>query len=1039
MTGPGDINDDPFGSYEPTVGVAAVALEQAEGVQLVIDHIFALAADIEPDSSHPLTSYARSAAQKLRERVTETVDVCRLNVESARLHAHDVNLCHDAVERALDAYTTVCKLRVEALQIAEAMKTPDSPTLVASLPPLPVAKDWNSVSRQVEQDVLTWGSNNRGKKGQTLVLKPSPSAGKTYAMVELALQEQQNRQRVVFAVKTKELVEDTVDRVKKRSPFVRLHVIRGRDEETCDNYENVKAVQAHGYAPGRAVCFGCDYFPKNAMAVGLRGCEYYKSRIRAQLDTQVARLRIHDYPIIATTYASFVAATESGGQYGSFWPSDLLLFDEDPTDAFEPSVEIDKEHAGFRSKQIENKAANTMAALVRAAIDVATTERNQLRSVSYKDAEGNRSTIHTSHGSAYTGRNLHSLLERVVTGLFGQLHGVTSATQVLRDAADCKVQPGVGTLYGAMTTAAVNAILPPATLAVVAEALHDEIQFTESIRMLLHESTFGASPIVPTMSAAAMRKLVNDRADMHETSYGTVLECGTDGAWKLRTQQIRPFLDQGTNIVLGDAYAHVEHYRQLLDKPTTMPSNPAWIDPVTVIDHLAYFPLGTTILKVLTPSTITAMESGQWHDHSALIGSVLRQFEGKRVLVYGHLKLRERIEKLFEENNNFGIAEWAFEHWWGGRGKDQYRYFDAAVMVSEPIQNNLGMQHKVNARALRDAQRCLARGHVDDALQNSRLVIDETSHAHFAKDKLKQSASGRHWRIAQEHERQNVNELSQAIHRVRPLIEPRTVVIFGNLIPLTRDVVPASAFLDFRKVETRKETNEGCLTESQMYDMIEAIEDRFGIYSPAFSHAFLDIEMWIETGGFRSLEAACITGVGRSLRSSTESIIRRTERASYSAGTNTLDGVVSDPPEEALPELPGDPLTTLRALGDLFTWYAEQRLVAQRSVAEATVPLMAPTLLERVWAPPPTWQAVTKVARKLFAMKRAMEALNERVAAGEWATGHIKPTWADRTTSFTWYAKKRPGRNMVVSSLRCAHEVFAQYGPDGPTKPFVPF
>lgn len=131
--------------------------------------------------------------------------------------------------------------------------------------------------------------------------------------------------------------------------------------------------------------------------------------------------------------------------------------------------------------------------------------------------------------------------------------------------------------------------------------------------------------------------------------------------------------------------------------------------------------------------------------------------------------LKERVEKLFSDNNNFGVTTWAFENWGGGRDEDEYGDFDAVVTISDYVQNIGGMLHKVNARAARDTTRLVARSKIDDALMESTRIGLDMNKADVAH---KMADPATHWRMRQEHDRQNVSELAQALHRVRGLRTP---------------------------------------------------------------------------------------------------------------------------------------------------------------------------------------------------------------------------------------------------------------------------
>jgi hypothetical protein len=420
-----------------------------------------------------------------------------------------------------------------------------------------------------------------------------------------------------------------------------------------------------------------------------------------------------------------------------------------------------------------------------------------------------------------------------------------------------------------------------------------------------------------------------------------------------------------------------------------------------------------------------------------LLAEVLSRLNGKRVLVYGHKKLRKKIEKLFRDHGDFGVAEWAFEHWWGVRGKDQYRDFDAVVLASEPIWNLDDALHTVNARAMRDLTAKLARGDGAGALADAPRISrpeQKTKTAHA----LKKSASRTHHRILQEHERRNVGERDQAMHRVRGLISPKTIVVFGSTLPFSRESIGATVTVsleetepsfeplsvardsrgmplgvNFREMNLLSEDSSGCLTEDEVYEAMLAVEDRFGCWSPSFFHALLSVEVLIEMGGFRDFESV------------TEGIVSGATRETFFSSVTHNRG----------PEVPGLPATVLDRLGGAaFSGVPTQR-------GGRLTHLVAP-LIERVHEPPPRWQSLSRSAARLGSMTRAASRIASDPA---WARGPYRPKWWPKGSpgrACTWYSRRGEagGRRAFAEIIDYQYGINRNgvlYAPD--RRPIVPF
>lgn len=1018
-----DPYDDPFSEavHDPEVLALNGTMQLHVRAQLVRQR-FARQLIADP----PKNILALSAHRLMAEPVAKLAEATLVAMMAAgSLRGLSEDVLAEASTRWNAAYYAAQKLLMEAERLGTFLLTPDVVPIQTTEPPLPALQDWATVSALVQTDIAAEVARVRGMKGQMLIAKPSPGVGKTRAICATALHEQAQRQRVVIAVRTKEiLVGELKPRVSGNGfAQVRLHVIQGRDESTCWNFDNVKAVQAHGYAPGSAVCSRCEHHPDisrklRTQGITIRVCPYYQSRVNAQADTTSARVPALNvpYPLILTTHAGYLTAVESGGgRFGKFWPCDLLMMDEDPTEAFEREVIVKAEHLVLPTPpKPEDRAAHAMAALMDGAIAQADIERRAMESKGWK-ANGKPSPIHSRHGSAYAGLALHGLLERVASGPVGQQRGFRSALQVLRDVSDSHVHPASGALHGATTAAAVSLVVPPRGLSQIGEALFEENALRMQLRRLaykkIHERELSGA-LTAVQVEAALRE-----SDEFDSVYRVRLEYAK-GEWRFVLQNFVNMLDQTANIVLGDAYANIEHCRQVFDKPATSLTDPGYVDPVSVINRVAKFPEGSTIRRVRTRANITYLLNEGWQEHLTIIAEVLRTHAGQSVLVYGHTVLKERIEKLFADNSDFGIKTWKYENWGGGRGKDEYGDFDAVVTISDYVQNIGGMLHKVNARAARETERLLKRNRIDDALAEGtriRLDMDKADVAH------KMAADDTHWRIKQEHDRQNISELAQALHRVRGLRSPKRMTVIGDGVPFTKDTIAASGVVNPTggprgRPKLRSGYVDGCLTEEEAYTAICQIEEHFGCWSPVFLHAFFAVEM-VSFLGDLSLGVTSCQGVQANLyRDSLVEISLNPLTTCHTPHQNPLPGVHPDALETLLADHSG------RVAGGSAKSTAAPSAAVPVPMGRAAVPLLS--LIQQVWLPSAEWKNGYQLASQR--LQRTKEA--SRRAAREFPVrGRYVPSWEGSAhPGYMWYSRHslKSGAAMSVDIIE------NQYGPN---------
>jgi hypothetical protein len=758
---------------------------------------------------------------------------------------------------------TIAKRFENGAHAAAIATTPDVEPMISPEAPLPETKDWATTAARVRADTLAWLAAHPEPKRDMLILKPSPSTGKTESMIAAALATIVNQKQVVFAVRTKEMLETELttrlDDAAKKHPVLRgtsvhLRVITGRDKDNCNFIENVEMVQAHGYSPGHTVCAECPYHPKFAYAAHMEPCAYYQQRIAAHQHTRLVGKVYRYHPLILTTQASLSAVAEhGGGKYGSFWNADLALIDEDLTDAFESVTELGRAHLDFDATGNEvHQPAADFAELMRHVINLADAERKTLKRRGYfvdpRDERKGKSETHTPYGSTIAGRDLHRLLAQALAAHpQTRPDGTTKIlASIISAAADLTPKPGPGELFGLNSTSDVNEHVPHHGIARLADVLATEMRHARERGLHLVQQATG-KPVTDLIVEHVRRGEILDIEDaIHmyagpdwDNCYQARLSCGADDAWHFAVHEFSNLDNLDSNIIYGDAYAQIDHIRSLLNKPAPTDGSP---DPVTIIEHVAHFPTGSVLWRFPTQSNIGHLDGqGYWGEHCDDLLEVLTALAGRRVLIYGHSALRERFEAFMAKNSAFGIEEWAWEHWWGGRGKDQYKNFDAVVAISEPVMNVGGTFNIVNARAFRDVQRMPGTANVQHMLPRIRPSADKR---HGIAAMMRDART--HERVRHEHERQNVNEHAQALHRVRPLMADRIMITMSSQIELTRDVIAASSTAS-RPLSDRGRLTEGHLsaffTAEEMLAAMLAVEEYYGVWSPLFCHALTSVTL----------------------------------------------------------------------------------------------------------------------------------------------------------------------------------------------------
>lgn len=849
---------DPFGDddYDPSLAFASVARTQTH--EKIRDADRLTTAFLPSTADGLIGASARKSTLTQLEQLRalgETVDVALHKASDQTVSSQENQaaqaLCLETYHRAVAAYN---ELAFTVAQLATTTPVREDPP-AAGLPELQNPQDG---SRHLRGRLKTWIDSQRGtESGNLCVLNSTPGIGKTHEMIELAHHEQMDRhQRVVFAVRTKEMLlgeqPELVQRVHSTSPLGRVHlnVIVGRGPENCYRWETVSVVQAHGYAPGRAVCLRCEHHPQNARTAGFAVCGYYEERIRAHNHSRGAKVGYHQqFPLILTTHASLISAYETGGgQWGSFWGANLILIDEDCTDAMESEIALTEAQSKFRSKQPRHRATATVALLLQRAIELGRVERRAAVANAFiapGSAERNSHAVHSRYDSVYAGADLHELLTRAHASI-SQTSQAPPLMGLLRDLVESEsFEVGVGELAAASSVQTLNMLeIPPVSLSTVANAVLGEMHHRMAVERVLYEKVRGKPAIGQT--AEEVRTELRAHTALDDFSYITRLECApTDLAkdraadeWRFVVREYRPFTNTTSHLVIGDAYAQPAHYEHLFARKAT------------TIEVVATLQNESRLLRILDDScTINALRTGGLQRVLALVEHLMTGVvrPGDRVLIYGHQELRAMVENWLDGiADRLGLGAWAYEHWWGGRGKDQYNGWEHTYTISDPVQSLSGITHVANARAYRDAT---GTKDIDNKIDHSRRVqLKSTKYGTV------HSLRTSHWRLALEHDRVNVAELTQATHRTRPVHHAVSITMFGEMeqsrdfIAQTSTVMPAeyrrAKFSNARRSSAERPLQvagviDAFSTREEITRAIRATIDWFGVWSPWFAHSLL--------------------------------------------------------------------------------------------------------------------------------------------------------------------------------------------------------
>lgn len=588
----------------------------------------------------------------------------------------------------------------------------------------------------------------------------------THAMVEAARADRAAGKRVGYAVLSRGLIEEAKERLTGGSQrLVQLHVIEGRHAGNCVEFESVEQAAALGYAPGTQVCPKCDKYPSlyNPFSSLDRNltCEYYASRLRALREIAHANryqnTLVHPYPLILTTHAGMAIGTamHARGQktfrsQPSLWQFDTIFIDEDPTGALEQQLEIKEEQLVYKWLDPVSKrpdAHTQMTRVLRGMFTLARAERHVAWTSGFRD------NIHArDHGSTYASNDLIGLLQRAARLLGYDLEEVLAQVE---NESSVK-SPKRGELLSMSGEDAAERY-PHRFLVTISQAIRHEINTRKNA----------------PESGAGLDLAYRVHADLTLTPESDPQTSGTTvGAISLTIAT--PFIAPESNVIIGDAYASVEHYEALFRRYRLY-------NDVDIVNHRVQWPKSSLLIRIPTRCTsgdFPTDASFLQHCDQAIL-PLLGMEEGRRVLLYTHKQSRELLEGwLNEKARDIGIEEYKVEHWGSGRGKDIYRDFDTFIAATEYLPNIYGLVHEANMRVAQANP------------MTPRIYFWSPGEKRKAGASLTDAITGGDPTLANAFQRRAIDELAQAVHRIRPA-KPRPCEFCGKLLGKDPRVCPS--------------------------------------------------------------------------------------------------------------------------------------------------------------------------------------------------------------------------------------------------------
>lgn len=528
---------------------------------------------------------------------------------------------------------------IRALARAAAIPAP----VVAHLPFLVAAN-------RLKSDLLGLVDQLIASRDMGVLLTGSAGVGKTESMLAAAEVMLDRQQPAVWAAPTIEMAHETAARAEGRG--IEGIVLHGRNKSTCDYMDKVLVSRAEGYAPGAFVCPSCPKHPDNLAGhmMELWTCGHYAALSRARRAIKQAKERKTRLPLIITTYENAIAGLKhaQGSRQGDIWKTRQLFFDEDPSRAMRERAVLSD---GDLTRTPKDEVPSNFLRILSRAKSIASDQRQEaIAMMSGRSAKpASRSASHDFDGSCVSGYALRDLL-------YSAAHELHLDLEIcLARAAEWTSCVGKGEMFYAdrgLLKYIVNAFLPK-----FAEALHDE----------------------------------NVRAYTGiESTYSVRLESDKEGEWQYVLDRLVPFHSGQDNVIIGDAYADKNFVSAMFGRR-----------PMATIEVRVALPDNVRVFRSTSAKTTKSVMRVKELLHHLLdteVSTILQAEAGRRVLVYTQLGHKKDIEDWFAENEaTYQLTDIAFEHYWSGRGKDQYKSFDSILCIGEPVPNLLGLVHEANA------------------------------------------------------------------------------------------------------------------------------------------------------------------------------------------------------------------------------------------------------------------------------------------------------------------------------------------------------
>lgn len=615
------------------------------------------------------------------------------------------------------------------LTVSAAMPAP----IVAHLPFLAAASKLKSSLLDRVGDLIT--GHDVG-----ILLTGSAGVGKTESMLAAAEMMLDRAQLVVWATSTIEMAHETEARAAGRG----IHgiVLHGRNASTCDYMDKVLVSRAEGYAPGAFVCPSCPKHPDNlpGRMMEMNTCEHYARLSRARRAIKHAKDMKTRLPLIITTYENAVAGLKHApeSRQGEIWKTKQIFFDEDPSRAMRERAVLSDDDL---TRTPHDKAPSNFLRILSMARAIAADQRMEaVASMSGRSKNpASRSISHDFDGSSISGRELHYLLYSAVNALDLDADRPAGTAKkdllvYLREASDWSPRIGKGEMFYA-----------------------DRSGFLKYV----------ANAFLPKFAGALHGEIFRDDTNSIPGTYEVRLDSVKGGGWQFILDRLEPFHSGRDNVVIGDAYADKDFVGAMFGV-----SHETGGRQMFTIDVRVALPDNVRVLRSMSAKTTKRVLGTKESLHHLLdteVSTVLQAEAGRRVLVYTQKGHRKNAEDWFAENGaTYQLAEIAFEHYWSGRGKDQYKNFDSIICIGEPVPNLLGLLHEANA---------LHPG-------KEAIVWSPDSKKIWSQDPRLE----RVWNMLA------VQELSQALMRIRPGMPSTTdkrMYIFGKHVDLPVDFIHA--------------------------------------------------------------------------------------------------------------------------------------------------------------------------------------------------------------------------------------------------------